>query len=188
MPEHAHPWIEVVDAQLREVEDLHVKLQPVPRADIPDAALLLFDWAAAREALTRRGALIFARDIVEEVLPVARRAAIFQLAILLAEEAIRAGGGEAGQFVFAAADGAREQIREAMRVAGDEVDWSRRQAHVVQQLADRRPPLARGADEADVRAAEHAQGEVLALLAHGEQVGPEVVAPDDFEAPPVLDA
>ena len=94
----------------------------MPRADIPDAALLLLHWAAAREALARRGALILAGGIVQEVLPVARRAAIFELTALLREKAIGARQREAGQLVLAPPRRAGDEVGEAVRVAGDEVD------------------------------------------------------------------
>ncbi len=91
---------------------------------------------AASEALTRGGSLVLARDKVEEVLPVARRALPLSASGTRRARKLSAPvSDEARQLVLTPQDGAGEQIGEAVRVAGDEVDRAASQTHIVQQLA-----------------------------------------------------
>src|SRR5262249_42043648 len=69
--------VEVLRVKLGEVEDLNVKLEAIARADVPDAALLLLDGAAAAEALTGGGAVILSGNTLERDLPIAGGADVF---------------------------------------------------------------------------------------------------------------
>ncbi len=95
--------VEVVAAHLGQIDHLHVDLQTVLRAEVPDTALLLLHRLAAGKPLARGGALILARHVIEVVLPVTLRAILLQLLELLRQKGIGARHGEAREFIFAAA-------------------------------------------------------------------------------------
>ena len=88
-------------AELSEIEHLHIQFKPVLRAQIPDASLLLLYWSAPRKTLTSGRAQVFSSGIVEEILPVSRDPFFLELAILIGQEAIGAGGDKPRQFIFA---------------------------------------------------------------------------------------
>src|SRR5262249_50751996 len=71
-------------------------------------------------------------------------------------------------------------------VTGDKIDWAPAEADIFKQFVDGCPPLLSGTDEANVRAAQHAQSEVLALLANCKEISPEAITPDNLKTAPVL--
>src|SRR3712207_1628082 len=81
---------------------------------------------------------------------------------------------------------AREEVRDRVRIGGDEVQRALRELLLEQRLAHGPPPAPRHPRVADGAAAQHPHPQVLPALRHvGEALG-EALAPRLPHAPPVL--
>src|SRR5439155_16686644 len=109
------------------------------RPHIPYTSLLLFARAVAGKLPAGRCVHPLTSGKVEEVLPVAGNYALLQLAALLGQVRVLTAQRELRQFILAIEHGARHEIEQAMRIAGDKVDRPLLHAKSIKQLFDWRP-------------------------------------------------
>src|SRR5205823_8110902 len=137
--------------ELGELKHLCVNLQSMTCPHIPDTPLLLFTLPVAHKLSTGRRMHPLPGRKVQEILPVARNYPLLQLAALVGQVRILTAQCKLRQLVLAIEQGARHEIEQAMRIAGDEVDRSLMQAKCrIKQLFKGCPPFARGPHKADV--------------------------------------
>src|SRR5205807_3347552 len=150
-PRHAAARINLHVVQFGEFKHLRVNLQTMTRSYVPDAALLLFAYAIAREFFPGRCTRPLASGKVQKVLPVTGNRSLLEFAALVGEVGILAAQGVLSQLILTPQDAARHQVGETMRIAGNEVDGLILNAQRFgEQAFNRCPPFARGADIANM--------------------------------------
>ena len=160
----SQPRIEVVGDQPVENDHLRRHVEAGLTRQEKDAALLFFRGAERPPPLRlRRLPVVGARRVIEEVVPVAARLTLAELAQLGDQLQVFAAFGELDDLVLVPARGSAQQVHEAMGVARDEVDGPVAHALALHQGFDRLPPAAGGLDVADLGATQHPDPEIFLL-------------------------
>ena len=151
-----------------------------------DATLLFFS-GTKRSALTRLSRLpvVGACRVIEEVVPVAARLTLPQLAQLGDKFQVVAALDVLHDFTLVPPCGSAQQVDETVRVARDEIDGPVVHALALHQRFDRLPPAAGRLDVPDLGATQHPHAEVL-LLGLDAAKRLEQVAPDFHQAQRVV--
>ena len=181
----AEPRVQAGGVELGQRDDLGGDAQRRLGADVLDAGGHLVLVALAPQLGAARVEEV-TRHEVQEVLPRALRAPLAKARQLLLEVLVLAALDEGDELVLARARQARHQVRERVRVGGDEVQRRVAQLALVEVAAHRRPPAPRHALVADLGPAEHAQAHRLALV--GDRLHPplELLAPGVGQPRPVV--
>ena len=173
----AESRVEIARHQPIQNDDLRGNVKAGVARKEEDAAGLLFA-GPLRPPLSGFGGLAIVRPgrVIEEVVPVATRLPLAELAQLRDQLEVIAALDVIDDFLLVPSRRATQQVDEAMGIARYEIDRTVANPLTLHQRLDRRPPPACRLDVADLRTAEHPNGEVFLVRLDAaqwtQQVGP----------------